>query len=312
MAIEHDGYYYHSNEASRKRDEEKDKALREVGYQVLRVCDSKDMAESFSYKQGVIEYRFDERSQYFDKMVKAVFQYLGLSLLDFDHEKDRKQIDQMYYHERKKHTLAVEHPNLAKEWSHKNSMGADTVSSGSSRMAWWHCPKCGEEYQAIIANRVKKHTGCTYCANLKAGEKNCLATLRPDIAAQWDYELNYPLTPHQIVPGSERKVYWKCPNGHTWQASVSNRCRKKQGCQKCAKKTRKHKSIVEECPQLLCDWNQDKNEKPANAYSARSNIKVWWRCNVCGYEWQATPDSRFCGSGCPACAKKRRGAKTNG
>ena len=37
LVLEHDGYYYHSSLAARKRAERKDRALREAGYQVLRI-----------------------------------------------------------------------------------------------------------------------------------------------------------------------------------------------------------------------------------------------------------------------------------
>ena len=37
-----------------------------------------------------------------------------------------------------------------------------------------------------------------------------------------------------------------------------------------------------------------------------SSKKLFWKCNVCGYEWSANINSRHNGSGCPRCAKKER------
>ena len=37
---------------------------------------------------------------------------------------------------------------------------------------------------------------------------NDLATVRPDLAAEWDYEANYPLTPQNVAANSGQKVYW--------------------------------------------------------------------------------------------------------
>lgn len=223
LALEHDGYYYHSSAVDRKRAERKDCALREAGYQVLRVCDSKDLTEPVITQKSEILYKFDECNQYLDQMIAAVFRYLGLSPLDFHHQRDQYEINQMYFHERKKRTLAVEHPEIAKEWSSRNPDKPDTVFSGSSRKVWWHCPKCQQEYQATIANRTKRRSNCPFCANLRAYEKNCLATLRPDIAAQWHPELNLPLTPYDVVPGSEKEVYWTCSEGHVWKATICSR-----------------------------------------------------------------------------------------
>ncbi|MEU7298527.1 zinc-ribbon domain-containing protein, partial [Streptomyces exfoliatus] len=57
----------------------------------------------------------------------------------------------------------------------------------------------------------------------------------PDIAAQWHPELNADLvaqwhprnhaSPDQFGPGSQRKVWWRCPVGHEYQARISNRSR---------------------------------------------------------------------------------------
>ena len=51
LVLEHDGYYYHSSPADRKRAERKDCALREAGYQVLRICDSRELAEPVVLKK---------------------------------------------------------------------------------------------------------------------------------------------------------------------------------------------------------------------------------------------------------------------
>lgn len=223
LVLEHDGYYHHSSEADKKRAERKDYALRKAGYQVLRICDSKDLTDPVVSQDTKILYRYDERNQYLDQMIAATFRYLGAAPLDFNHRRDQYEINQMYFHERKKRTLAVEYPKIAEEWSPKNPNKPDTVLSGSPRKVWWCCPKCRQEYQATIASRTKNHSNCPFCANLRAYRGNCLATLRPEIATQWHSELNLPLTPYDVVPGSEKEVYWKCPNGHIWKSAISSR-----------------------------------------------------------------------------------------
>lgn len=59
---------------------------------------------------------------------------------------------------------------------------------------------------------------------------------------------------------------------------------------------------------LLFEWNWEKNDviniKPDNV-SLGSGIKVWWKCKE-GHEWQATPNHRSNGRGCPICAKYER------
>lgn len=60
-------------------------------------------------------------------------------------------------------------------------------------------------------------------------------------------------------------------------------------------------------PSLLEEWDYAKNvDYSPEGISLRSNKKVWWNCKVCGNSWQANPNSRCRGRGCPNCGKKRR------
>jgi hypothetical protein len=43
---------------------------------------------------------------------------------------------------------------------------------------------------------------------------------------EWDYEKNHPLIPDQFSEGSKNKVWWLCPKGHSYDASISKRTRK--------------------------------------------------------------------------------------
>ena len=291
LVLEHDGYYHHSSEADKKRAERKDYALRKAGYQVLRICDSKDLTDPVVSQDTKILYRYDERNQYLDQMIAATFRYLGAAPLDFNHRRDQYEINQMYFHERKKRTLAVEYPKIAEEWSPKNSNKPDTVLSGSPRKVWWCCPKCRQEYQATIASRTKNHSNCPFCANLRAYTGNCLATLRPEIATQWYFELNLPLTPYDVVPGSEKEVYWKCPNGHTWKSAISSRTSSRESrCPICYPRTMPRRRSAQPMDSTLVQiWHPTKNLPlvPDNVAN-QSNKKFWWQCEK-GHEWQSSP-----------------------
>lgn len=55
---------------------------------------------------------------------------------------------------------------------------------------------------------------------------------------------------------------------------------------------------------LINEWNRDKNGELTPADIARgSGRKAWWKCEACGYEWEARVFSRYAGCGCPECAK---------
>lgn len=67
----------------------------------------------------------------------------------------------------------------------------------------------------------------------------------------------------------------------------------------------KDRSIALKCPDIAKEWNYEKNgELTPDLMSAGSNMKIWWKCNL-GHEWQATPNSRSQGVGCPYCSSKK-------
>ena len=58
-------------------------------------------------------------------------------------------------------------------------------------------------------------------------------------------------------------------------------------------------------------WDREKNPMGPEECPARSNRKVWWKCSQ-GHSWQATPDARFQGSGCPFCRRERKRDRQEG
>ena len=83
---------------------------------------------------------------------------------------------------------------------------------------------------------------CPYCSKriLWVGD-NDLATVNPTLAAQWDDTLNGSLTPEMVTPGSHKRIWWKCSEGHVWKAVIYPRTGKdKCGCPVCARKARRN------------------------------------------------------------------------
>ena len=61
----------------------------------------------------------------------------------------------------------------------------------------------------------------------------------PRVAAQWHPTRNGTLTPQMVTPGSKKKVWWQCPEGHVWQAVVGSRAGDQRcGCPVCAGRVR--------------------------------------------------------------------------
>ena len=129
--------------------------------------------------------------------------------------------------------LETLNPKLASEWNYeKNSnIKPRDVAVNSNIKVWWKCAK-GHEWQATIAHR-NIGTGCPVCVGKKVlSGYNDLKTINPKLASEWNYEKNNELKPQDFTPNSNKKVWWKCSNGHEWQAVINNR-NKGSGCPYC-------------------------------------------------------------------------------
>lgn len=119
----------------------------------------------------------------------------------------------------------IDNPLLLKEWDYqKNPKPPSEYLPGSNEKVWWKCSTCGHEWEALISNRALSGRGCPCCANKKVvAGKNDLATTRPELAQEWHPTKNLPLIPQNVFAGSAQKVWWKCPTGHEYQASLLHR-----------------------------------------------------------------------------------------
>ena len=203
----------------------------------------------------------------------------------------------------------IDNAELMAEWNREKNddlkFDPKALTLGGNKKVWWKCSK-GHEWQATIANR-NKGQGCPYCSGRYAikGE-NDLETINPTLAKEWNYEKNNELTPTDVLPGSHKKVWWKCYKEHEWQATINDR-NNGRGCPYCAGKkiSKGYNDLQTLNPNLAKEWNYEKNDglTPANVTSG-SNKKVWWRCSK-GHEWQASIKNRNKGIGCPYCAGQK-------
>ena len=198
-------------------------------------------------------------------------------------------------------------PVLAKEWNYEknNGLTPKDVQPNSNKKFWWICSK-GHEWQASAINR-NKGKGCPYCSNKKVLKGyNDLETINPTLASEWDYKKNNKLTPADTLSNSHQKVWWRCNNGHEWQAAIYSR-NSGIGCPYCSsKKVLKGYNDLETInPILAKEWNYEKNVnlKPTMV-TVNSGKEVWWKCSE-GHEWVMRIQTRNRGAQCPICKLKK-------
>ncbi len=200
--------------------------------------------------------------------------------------------------------MATLRPDLAAQWhpTKNGVLSVNQISPWSNTKIWWRCSK-GHDWLAA-GNQRMGGTQCPVCAgNTLWPGFNDMATLRPDLVAQWHPSKNGELTPADVLAGSATKFWWVCEKGHEWEAAGNSRTNGK-GCPICAgqKLLRGYNDMATTHPALIASWHPSKNGEltPADVF-ASGGRKIWWMCDQ-GHEWQAIASSRTWGSGCPVCA----------
>ncbi len=202
-----------------------------------------------------------------------------------------------------KNTLGDLYPELIREWclEENGMLSPFDISPNCKKHIWWKCEK-GHKWSALPSNRIKKR-GCPYCAGKKVilGETD-VATTHSELLDEWDYDKNVVL-PTEISAGSNKKIHWKCKVGHQWSAIVGNRLQG-SNCPYCGNK----KIIVGENdlattnPELVKEWNYEKNVLKPTEVVRGSGAMVWWKCAY-GHEWKAKITNRIHGTNCPVCVE---------
>ena len=206
--------------------------------------------------------------------------------------------------------LATTHPLLAAQW-HPSMNGALTprdVVAGNHRKVWWRCEKC-HQWQARIISRSRDGAGCPVCAGKQVAEgENDLASMFPEIAAQWHPSKNGTLKPQDVTAYSNRRVWWICELGHEYTSLVARRTAKSCGCPYCSGKLvlPGFNDLASLEPAVAAQWHPTLNGGlTPEMVTPGSHKKVWWQCPE-GHVWKAVIHSRTgrqkCG--CPVCAGK--------
>jgi Hypothetical methyltransferase/Probable Zinc-ribbon domain len=203
-------------------------------------------------------------------------------------------------------SLADLHPDIAAQWHlvWNGDLTPQMVTANSGRKAWWRCP-AGHAYEATINNRTNGK-GCPYCAGRTvATGVNDLATVRPEIAAEWHPVKNGNLTPQMVTAGSHRKAWWRCPAGHDYEAAISSRAGQGTGCRYCAGQAvmAGFNDLATVRPEIAAEWHPVKNGNlTPQMVTANSGRKAWWLCPAGhDYETVIANRTRQNGSGCYRC-----------
>lgn len=208
------------------------------------------------------------------------------------------------------------YPELASLWDNDlNEVRPDSISIGSHLQAYWSCAICGYSYPREVQNQVKiyRQRGTNNICPICRGKRvipgfNSLKARHPDIVeAEWDYTKN-TVEPNQIAPHTNKKVWWKCTNGHSYQSSPNNKLNGGGDCPYCShQKVSTETSLFATYPEIAKEWHPTRNNCGPEDVLPQSNIEVWWKCSVCGNEFKKKVYQRIQSPfGCKECNKGRQ------
>jgi hypothetical protein len=208
------------------------------------------------------------------------------------------------------HDIVATDPRLVAEWhpTKNGKLRPRDVTLGSGKYLWWKCPKA-RDHVWRSPPYVRASQGCPFCANMRVSTTNSLAAKAKKVAAWWHPTKNGTLRPRDVIAGSPRRVWWKCPRGpdHEWQASIANRVAG-TGCPFCLhRRLCATNSLAAEHPRVAAEWHPTRNGKltPRDVVGGTPR-SVWWRCQF-GHVWRAIIANRTrLGSNCPECWRLRR------
>lgn len=209
--------------------------------------------------------------------------------------------------------LASQFPDIAAEWhpTKNGDLTPDEVVATTSKKAWWRCPH-GHEWQTPVVKRTVRGHGCHQCSNQAVipGE-NDLISQAPDIAELFHPTLNADVDLADLAVFSNKKVWWQCDSGydHPYMRTVYNQVHAKGKCPFCCNRRilPGFNDLMHNYPELMSEWDFEKNAKEPYEISASSSYVAYWKCEQ-GHEWTASVASRTKHDRiavCPTCKKDR-------
>lgn len=192
--------------------------------------------------------------------------------------------------------LETTHPNIAKYWNtEKNTRKLENTSYGLKTKVWW-TDECGHSWHKSPLHMTKlKEVSCPVCESV--------AILYPELLDEW----NDNADPYEILPGSSRKISWKCNKNpkHVWKAAVYSRTGAEQGCPYCSGT----RVMIGENDMLTTHAHLEElwdDRHDIQKFSFGSNYKAQWRCKKDNtHSWVATVSDVSSGkSNCPHCSNR--------
>ena len=202
----------------------------------------------------------------------------------------------------------AESPDLLNKWDYeKNIILPERITTGSGKKVWWICEQ-GHSYEDSVKHQ-NAGRNCPVCAGRQVLKGyNDLVSVHPELMPEWNFDEN-TIYPDAVTSGSNKQAFWKCPKGHAYMMQIMARVRGRN-CPVCAGKIviQGTNDLATVHPELISEWDVEKNILLPSQVTTGSNKKIWWICKQ-GHSWKTSVKTRVAGSSCPICAKSKPSPK---
>lgn len=151
---------------------------------------------------------------------------------------------------------------------------------------------------------------------LAKAKPNSIAVKRPDLLDEWDWNKNDQLgiDPYQLTCGMQTQVNWICKkHGVEFVSRARTRAVLNGGCPQCKRekisasnrKAKQGESLADKKPDLIVEWDNEKNEYRPDEIKPSSHYDANWICPDCGNRYSMKVYNRTNGYGCNKCANKK-------
>ena len=309
IGIEYDGIAWHIDERSTRVAEEKYAVCRKHNVTLIRVSEFENIHKVFCDHHIL---RTENTDESLNCAINKVLSFIVNNCeIDINVNRDRNEIMKQFIISLKEKSIAARFPESICEWDieKNNGITPEMVNSHANQKYWWRCPE-GHSYRMSPGNKLYHDFGCPICSNhqILTGY-NDFQTKYPQLAEQWDYEKNSPVTPSEIACGSVRKYWWKCDNNHTYQMSPYDRISLNYNCPYCdgVKVLTGFNDLMTTNPESLKYWDYEQNSAIQlfpDKILPNSGKTAYWKCSVCGYEWKKRVSIQVKSRNCPVCSNR--------
>lgn len=201
-------------------------------------------------------------------------------------------------------SLAYNYPGLRKHYHAENIHSFDELLAGANKKVLWVCGK-GHEYEQTVKHKAIDGHGCPYCSGRYATPENNLLISHPEIAKEFDAEKN-GTTADKVTPKSNKKMWWKCSKGHSYQAAPAKKTLNNlpYGCAICSGyQVDETNNFGARFPELAKEFQSEANGVSPYEFSPGRTKKYEWKCSAKGHIFYASVSDRTRrGDGCPYCS----------